>query len=295
MSMRLLKIIVVLFFIGRVLCQEDKINWDKVEIQDLTRELKLRKGDINEKGVKLNEGLKKFDGKKIYDFIIAKLTKYTREELIKELKGRLKSGEKSILSQFDSVDSKMLYQALIAKDEAIYNPKSIYDVDDRKDYYEVGPEIKEIMDSSVSLFLADKIQENDDETSTLLTQTFGDAKDLCDDERFRNQPLGAFCSGFLVAPDIIATAAHCIFNRMIVDNAGNANIHKIRFVFGFHMDNEGKAFTVVKKTEIYNAVSIIGHELDPNGSDWALVRIHKPVTNHKVVKVRTEGDRKSVV
>ena len=66
---------------------------------------------------------------------------------------------------------------------------------------------------------------NGDGQSKLRTGIFGTAYGLCDDKLFRNQPIGAFCSGFLVADDIIATAGHCVEEDNVTD---------ISFVFSFN-------------------------------------------------------------
>ena len=56
------------------------------------------------------------------------------------------------------------------------------------------------VDSVVALFDAGAVVDNGNGTSTLRTQTFATAKNLCPGERFREQPVGAFCSGFFVVP-----------------------------------------------------------------------------------------------
>ena len=51
---------------------------------------------------------------------------------------------------------------------------------------------------------------------------------LCRSERFREQPAPGYCSAFLVAPDLVATAGHCINQRYTCDD--------IRFVFGYEYE-----------------------------------------------------------
>ena len=142
-----------------------------------------------------------------------------------------------------------------------------------------GPNLDDV-DSVVALFDTADVTDNGNGTSTLQTQNFGTARNLCAGERFRDQPIGAFCSGFLVAPDIIATAGHCV-------NAGN--VTNVRFVFGFRMRNATTAETVINNGEIYHGVAIIGRQEVGNGPDWALVRIDRPVTNHRIVRIRRTG------
>ncbi len=160
------------------------------------------------------------------------------------------------------------------------NQKVIYEVDNRVDVCDLpaGPDMDDA-DSVVALFRASKVIDNGDGTSALQIENFGTARNLCTEERFRNQPIGAFCSGFLVAPDIIATAGHCV-------NAGNVN--NICFVFGFRMRDSNTAETVINNTEIYRGAELIGRQEVGNGPDWALVRIDRPVTNHRIVKIRRD-------
>ncbi|WP_225435321.1 trypsin-like serine peptidase [Bacillus aerolatus] len=134
--------------------------------------------------------------------------------------------------------------------------------------------------SVVALFKAGNIINNGNGTSTLKTRNFGESNVLCSTEPFRNQPAGAFCSGFLVAPNIIATAGHCV-------NQNNAK--NIRFVFGFQMLDDSTARTVINNTEIYRGVRVIARQQNNIEADWSLVEIDRPVTNHPVLRIRRTG------
>jgi hypothetical protein len=172
-------------------------------------------------------------------------------------------------------DDKSLVSAL--KD----NQKVIYGTDDRVDVFQLPAGLnRDDVDSVVALFDSGDVTDNGNGTSTLRTQNFGTAQNLCAGERFRDQPIGAFCSGFLVAADIIATAGHCV-------NAGN--VTNVRFVFGFRMRNATTAETVLNNGEIYRGVTVIGRQQIGNGADWALVRIDRPVANHRIVRIRRTG------
>lgn len=159
--------------------------------------------------------------------------------------------------------------------------KLIYGVDDRSEIFQLPPGADlDDADCVVALFRAADVSDNGDGTSTLRTVSFGEQQNLCPSERFREQPTGAFCSGFLVAPDIIATAGHCV-------NSGN--VTGGRFVFGFRMRDARAAETVISNGEIYRGVAVIGHRLDGNGPDWALVRLDRAVPNHRIARIRRTG------
>ncbi|MEU5879931.1 serine protease [Spirillospora sp. NPDC047279] len=159
--------------------------------------------------------------------------------------------------------------------------KVIYGVDDRVDVFRVtDAALLADADSVVALFRSADITDNSDGTSALATENFGESMNLCGGEPFRDQPTGAFCSGFLVAPDVIATAGHCV-------NAGD--VTQIRFVFGFRMRDAATAATTIDNAQIYRGTELLGRELDNDGPDWALVRIDREVTDHPVVRVRRSG------
>ena len=167
--------------------------------------------------------------------------------------------------------------------------KVIYGVDDRQDLYEVTTQaLKDDADSVVALFKSSSINDNGDGTSTLATKIYGDAYKLCGSEPFRNQPIGAFCSGVLVAADLVATAGHCV-------NA--QNVTNVKFVFGFRMKSASEATTVISNGEIYTGKELLGREEEGTGPDWSLVRLDRPVTGHKIAKIRRDGkigDQQSV-
>jgi V8-like Glu-specific endopeptidase len=85
----------------------------------------------------------------------------------------------------------------------------------------------------------------------------------------------------LVAPDVIATAAHCL--------AGE-NITALRFVFGYSMRDPVTPKLVIPNRDIYQARAVIAWQLDnKTGSDWALIRLDRPVTNHRIARIRQAG------
>lgn len=159
--------------------------------------------------------------------------------------------------------------------------KLIYGMDDRSEVFQLPPgRDLDDADSVVALFRATHVSDNGDGTSTLWTVNFGARQSLCPGERFREQPTGAFCSGVLVAADLIATAGHCV-------NGGN--VSDVRFVFGFRMRDASTARTVIGSGEIYRGVEIVGRQLVGDGPDWALVRLDRPVGNHRIARIRRTG------
>lgn len=210
---------------------------------------------------------------------LADLETMSIDELRAELEARKARADNRVnvppAEPLEEFDDATIVEVLKAKQKVIYG------VDDRVDIFRLTNRAAIAdADSVVALFRANDITDNDNGTSTLLTQNFGAANNLCNAEPFRDQPVGAFCSGFLVDQDVIATAGHCV-------NA--SNVTSVRFVFGFRMQNQTTAQTVIANAEIYRGVAVIARQEVSNGADWALVRVDRQVTNHPVVRIRRTG------
>lgn len=171
--------------------------------------------------------------------------------------------------------------------------KSIYGSDDRVEYFAAAADMKVLADSVVSLWSAGSLKPEAGKY-TLATEKFGDKLNLCPGEKFREQPIGAFCSGSLVGPDLVMTAGHCI-----TDEASCADA---RMVFGFAVKaNGGAAPTTIAAGEVYSCKKIVKRFLggEPTsgstsglGPDYALVQLDRKVTGHKPLPVNRSGSIK---
>ena len=137
-----------------------------------------------------------------------------------------------------------------------------------------------------------KVVKLKDETCTLFLD-FGIAQNLCDTEPFRKQPICTLPigAGFLVAPDIVATAAHCVYVENKTRNVLDGKRKNLRFVFGFQMQDSSK-LQPEESFEVYEADQIFdpGYDYkDGKAIDWALVKLKKPVNGHPIVTLRHDG------
>ena len=135
------------------------------------------------------------------------------------------------------------------------------------------------------LVKASRLNETAAGTLKMFTIPFADSQHdtirLCTEERFFTQPTGAFCTGFLVAPDVIVTAGHCI---------KESDLPTARFVFGFRMTNPSVAITTFPQGDVYRGTTIISRVLDEmTGEDYAVVRLDRAVANVAPLKFRTAG------
>ncbi len=204
---------------------------------------------------------------------------YGSEEILSELQFRGGAGKTTAIKRgarpLSHIDTGHLVKAL--RDAQ----KLVYGIDDRVDMHQVtDPDILMRAEAVASLIDMVRLTDNGDGTSTLLTALFKDTHLLCEGERFRDQPVAPHCTGFLVAPDIIATAGHCIQQN---------NLAQTRFIFGFRMVNDQDARTVISNENIFRGIAILDRELVSTGADYALVRLDRPATGRPVLAIRRTG------
>lgn len=164
----------------------------------------------------------------------------------------------------------------------------IYGEDDRQDYYEsADPITTDVADATAVLVRPFRIKDGDSETTRRLRDdTFAEEKNLCSSEPYREQRAPGFCTGFLVAPDVLATAAHCVDDL--------ADCQNTRFVFDFRYESADDDPTLVDANDIYSCQSLLARQHDDAigrdiGTDWALVRLDRTIDDRMPVSLRDRG------
>lgn len=163
--------------------------------------------------------------------------------------------------------------------------KIVYGTDDRKDYFEETDATRlGWADSTCALVSISQLSQLAGNRVRLETfpYTIG-GFDPCDDEPFGTQPVAAFCTGFVVGQDLIATAGHCVTDE--------ADLATTAFVFGFHMEDDTTAVTEFDANQVYLGVEIVGQAL-AGSLDHAVIRVDRPITapGAQRLPVRREGD-----
>lgn len=161
--------------------------------------------------------------------------------------------------------------------------KTIYGNDDRIDVYEeTDPAILAMADAACVVVQINELTDNGDGTYTLSTSAWNsqDGFPLCTDEPYYGQLRIGFCSGFLVGPDIVATAGHCVDEN---------DIGTVAFLFGFdQIDATTPPATVVPADDVYFLAGIIDR-IDSGDLDHAVVRLDRNVVGHNPVPIRRDG------
>ena len=167
---------------------------------------------------------------------------------------------------------------------AVAHPDAIYGEDSRQDVYAVSnPLFVNLAKSTAALIVKTNIKSNQNE-STISGRSLGDMFKLCPEERFRNQPSAANCSGTLVAPDIIMTAAHCY-------DLAKQTCKEYAWVFDYKVSRENQSSVTVPSSNVYECDQVVLKEMDlNNGIDHALIKLKRPVSDRAFAKLRASGE-----
>lgn len=158
----------------------------------------------------------------------------------------------------------------------------IYGIDNRKEINEYEDEVIVNNAKSIAVKVANQklsIDENNPELINILNIPLKQAMpNLCESERFRDQPQLGDCSGFLISSNKILTAGHCAFSKYDCAN--------FSWVFNFV---EGK--TTFTKDEVFKCKRIVTQKYeysDQQVMDYAIIELERD-TKRAPLKMRKFG------
>jgi hypothetical protein len=148
----------------------------------------------------------------------------------------------------------------------------VYGSDDRQDVYaHPSAPLRAIAHESIVALMGQSrlVQQGDGSFELAPVLTLGEAYNLCPDQRFVSQPAVAFCSGTLVAPDIVVTAGHCITTL-----SGCLNT---RLVFDYLYTADGVP-APLEADDVYTCAEVLARQ--DGVLDYAYLRLDRPVVGH---------------
>ena len=159
----------------------------------------------------------------------------------------------------------------------------IYGEDNRLDLYDVESDLYHNLAQSTAamMFAADLTPDSD--SVRVRGVKLKDSFDfpLCSSERFKEQYTASYCTAFLVAPKLVATAGHCFLNKEECKVA--------RFVFGYGLQEPAQDLTRVPAKDVYACKKILKLEEIRQGQDYAVVELDRAVFDRKPLALRQEG------
>jgi V8-like Glu-specific endopeptidase len=192
---------------------------------------------------------------------------------------------------------------------ALAAPPVIYGDDNRLEVYEASPAHQALAASAATMIDSSKISSTpgrpgilqieqttlrswlesqlEEKKSDLLSKSAQNAVDqkisFCEGERFTEQPNAGSCSGFLVGPDLLVTAGHCVVLPDFCEN--------YKWVFDFKVDADSKMAGVdVKEKDVYSCKKVISHAVANSlGLDYGLIQLDRKVKGRPSLSVRTQG------
>ena len=145
----------------------------------------------------------------------------------------------------------------------------VYGDDDRRDVWDhPSADWRARAEASiVALVPSRSLDESDPTDVRVLGETLGSRRNLCEGERFRDQPTGANCSGTLIDYDLVLTAGHCVETA--------AECADTRFVFDYFYEADGRLANIAA-SDVYGCAELVAQQ-NGGGVDYAVVRLDRAV------------------
>lgn len=156
----------------------------------------------------------------------------------------------------------------------------IYGNDDRQDLFEYADTAWAADASRFTVALiSEEAIEVTEQGKVKLTAPTLEQLGLCADERFAQQPAAAFCSGVLIAPDLVLTAGHCVLD--------DGTCESTKFVFAYQMDGPDELHELTAD-DVFSCAELLVQEQDFDYTDHAIVRLDRP-TGRSSARVAPAG------
>lgn len=160
----------------------------------------------------------------------------------------------------------------------------IYGEDNRLETYEVNATQQRLAKSTAGMIKKLKLVGVNDHYM-LPPMTIDQEMGLCESERFYKQPSAVICSGFLIGPDLLVTAGHCVTTK--------EDCEKYSWVFDYKEEEKTKRTNIlVPKSKVFHCKELVEAKLvgsRASARDYALIKLDRNVPQREYLKYRTQG------
>lgn len=193
------------------------------------------------------------------------------------------------------VQSFLLSAAFLLQVTPDAQARVIYGEDNRVEVHEATSQQQKMAQSAATMIPVSSLQSGfmgkisvsqKDDLRKYLESMTSDGMPACKSERFLDQPTAGICSGFLIAPDLLVTAGHCVTDE--------AACEENQWVFDYKVDRiSKKAGNNIKKEDIYSCKKILSQSLNtPLNLDYALVQLDRKVKGREPLEINDGDDLK---
>jgi V8-like Glu-specific endopeptidase len=159
---------------------------------------------------------------------------------------------------------------------ASYRTRVIYGKDERVEAaYYPNQKVKSLSRSVAGKVEKDLLVKEGSEYK-LPSQTLQNVMGVCANERFSSQTSFVECSGFLVAPDLLLTAGHCVQTQ--------TDCEQSKWVFDYVLGTKS-----VNEAKVFSCKEIVSQSVGYN-NDYAVLRLDRPVLDREPLKLRKNGE-----
>ena len=124
-------------------------------------------------------------------------------------------------------------------------------------------------------------------------KTLSESMNVCSGERFENQPTIVDCTGFLISPNLLATAGHCIVNPgQSLRNGFSQNCEFYSWIFDFNIDkNQSLSFKNISKSRVYNCKKVVSAKYTDD-EDFAVIELDRVVEGRTPLEINQKNNIK---
>ncbi|WP_127716482.1 serine protease [Halobacteriovorax sp. HLS] len=147
--------------------------------------------------------------------------------------------------------------------------------DDRHEIIDAPVAIQKLSNSIAALVRKENVIPQDDGSFKLLGQSYVESLNFCGDARFvETQTIVANCSAFLVGPNKIGTAGHCI------EHNGKVDISGYYAIFDYKVTSHNQEDFIISKEQIFELKDTTQYIFNfPKDKDVAVIELDRVVEN----------------